>query len=67
MLPKRKCVGLVLAFAVSLLSPGRLPADDEPAFAELVGRYAAGLDAGRTPADAFSAATTGTHWERAAD
>jgi sugar/nucleoside kinase (ribokinase family) len=50
--------------SVTQLEP---PADDEPAFAELVGRYAAGLDAGRTPAEAFAAATSGTHWERSAD
>jgi sugar/nucleoside kinase (ribokinase family) len=50
--------------AVTQLDP---PADDEPAFAELVGRYAAGLDAGRSPGEAFTAATSGTHWERAAD
>jgi sugar/nucleoside kinase (ribokinase family) len=49
---------------VTQLAP---PADDEPAFAELVGRYAAGLDAGRTPGDAFAAATGSSHWERAAD
>lgn len=48
--------------AVTQLEP---PAADEPAFAEMVGRYAASLDAGRIPADAFEAATRGTHWERA--
>jgi hypothetical protein len=42
------------------------PQHDEPAFAVMVGRYAAGLDAGRAPGDAFAEATRGTHWERAA-
>jgi hypothetical protein len=41
------------------------PQHDEPAFAAMVGRYAAGLDAGRTALDAFADATRGTHWERA--
>ncbi len=41
------------------------PADDEPAFAAMVGQYAAGLDGGRTAADAFTDATRGTNWERA--
>jgi hypothetical protein len=42
------------------------PTADEPAFATMVGRYAAGLDAGRTPGDAFADATRGANWERAA-
>jgi hypothetical protein len=42
------------------------PQHDEPAFAAMVGRYAAGLDAGRTAREAFADATRGTHWERAA-
>ncbi len=42
------------------------PKRDEPAFGAMVGRYAAGLDAGRSPGDAFADATRGTHWERAA-
>ena len=41
------------------------PADDEPAFAAMVGAYAAGLDAGRAPRDAFLAATRGSNWEPA--
>jgi hypothetical protein len=41
------------------------PQHDEPAFAAMVGRYAAGLDAGRTAGEAFAEATRGTHWERA--
>ena len=34
-------------------------------FAELVGRYAAGLDTGAAPAEAFAAATRSTGWEPA--
>jgi hypothetical protein len=41
------------------------PQHDEPAFAAMVGRYAAGLDAGRTAGEAFADATRCTHWERA--
>lgn len=42
-------------------------ADAESAFASMVGRYAAALDAGSTPATAFDAATSGAGatWERA--
>jgi hypothetical protein len=49
--------------AVTQLEP---PAKDEPAFADLVGHYAAGLDSGRTPGEAFAAAAAGTHGQRAA-
>jgi hypothetical protein len=42
------------------------PVDDrDGAFARLVGRYAAGLDRGIAPADAFRAATTAGGWESA--
>jgi len=41
-------------------------ADDGP-FAALVGRYAAQLDAGRQPADAWHEALTGTSWETIAE
>jgi hypothetical protein len=40
------------------------PAGEESAFGEVVGRYAAGLDAGRDAAEAFADATRGTSWER---
>ncbi len=44
------------------------PADDaEGAFASLVGRYAAALDAGSSPADAFAAASGATGWAAVAD
>lgn len=39
------------------------PEDEDEGFAQLVGTYAAGLDAGRDPAEAFRAATAG--WEHA--
>ena len=40
-------------------------ADPDGAFAGLVGRYAAALDRGTAPADAFRAATTAGGWESA--
>ena len=44
------------------------PAQDaEGAFAMLVGRYAAALDGGREPADAFAGASSGTGWSAVAD
>src|SRR4051795_1030790 len=46
----------------TLLAP---PAGDDGAFAELVGRYAAQLDAGRGAADAWRDAITATGWEEA--
>lgn len=39
------------------------PVDDDGSFGHLLGRYAAGLDQGGSPADAFTAAT-GNSWER---
>jgi hypothetical protein len=41
-------------------------ADDGGSFATLVGTYAAALDAGSAPADAFAAAQGATGWEAAA-
>jgi hypothetical protein len=41
------------------------PADPDAAFAGLVGRYAATLDSGADPRDAFAAAVRDTNWERA--
>ena len=41
------------------------PVDDDGAFAELVGRYAAQLDAGRGAADAWRDALSSTGWEEA--
>lgn len=60
-----------------LAGEGSVPASDDPsvtvfeapasdpdgAYASMVGRYAAALDAGRTPADAFRAATSESGWE----
>ena len=44
------------------------PAEDaEGAFASLVGRYAAALDAGTPPADAFAAASAGVGWAPVSD
>ncbi len=43
------------------------PARPEPAFSAMIGRYAAGLDAGREPREAFAEAARGARWERAAD
>ena len=44
------------------------PAEDaEGAFASLVGRYAAALDAGTPPADAFAAASAGVGWAAVSD
>jgi hypothetical protein len=73
--------GFASAHVVRLEAPGQAPAGDSPdgveitaleapehgqaAFATLVGNYAAGLDAGRSPRDAFAEATRATHWERA--
>ncbi len=42
-----------------------VPADGEGPFAELVGRYAAGLDAGDAPGVAFAAAVRAVGWEPA--
>ena len=44
-----------------------MPAEDEGAFAQLVGRYAAALDTGEEPAAAWQAATSATGWESAGD
>lgn len=43
-----------------------VPDDDGRAFAELVGRYAAFLDSGRLPADAWADAVSEGGWEQAA-
>jgi len=51
-----------LAAAATVLSP---PADAESPFAELVGRYAADLDAGADPGPAFAAAARAAGWEAA--
>jgi hypothetical protein len=48
--------------AVTAFAP---PSGREPAFAWMVGRYAAALDAGRSARDAFAEATRGSAWERA--
>ena len=55
-------VGPVLADAATVLEA---PEDALGPFAELVGRYAAGLDAGTAPAEAFAAATRSAGWEPA--
>lgn len=47
------------ADATVLVAPGH----DEPAFAQMVGRYAVGLAAGLPPDRAFDAATRATGWE----
>ena len=44
-----------------------LPAEDEGAFADLVGRYAARLAAGESAADAWRGAVEQTGWEPAAE
>jgi hypothetical protein len=43
------------------------PADDEGAFAALVGRYAVALDGGKQPAAAFAGASSGSGWSPVAD
>ena len=43
------------------------PDDAEGAFATLVGRYAAALDGGAQPAEAFAGASSGTGWAAVAD
>ena len=44
------------------------PSDDaDGTFASMVGRYAAGLDAGEDPAAAFAAASSGSGWASVAD
>jgi hypothetical protein len=58
-------------------APGQLPEDAtvleapgedaEGAFASLVGRYAAALDGGATPAEAFAAASADVGWSAVAD
>jgi sugar/nucleoside kinase (ribokinase family) len=53
------------------LGPGatvlEAPADDDGAFARLVGGYAAALDRGDDPAEAFAAATGGAGWAPAGE
>jgi sugar/nucleoside kinase (ribokinase family) len=53
------------------LDPGatvlEAPADDDGAFARLVGGYAAALDRGDDPAEAFAAATGDSGWAPAGD
>jgi hypothetical protein len=44
-----------------------MPAEDEGAFAALVGRYAALLDAGRPQEDAWQEALAGSGWESASE
>lgn len=44
-----------------------VPEEDSGAFPELVGRYAALLDSGRAPADAWRDALDETGWEQAAE
>lgn len=44
-----------------------VPSDDGGAFSELVGRYAASLDSGRLPADAWADAVSEGGWEPAAE
>lgn len=44
-----------------------MPTEDEGAFAQLVGRYAAALDAGEEAAAAWQAAMSATGWESAGD
>jgi hypothetical protein len=55
-------IGPALADAATVLEA---PEDALGPFAELVGRYAAGLDAGTAPAEAFAAATRSAGWEPA--
>ncbi|MGH2406625.1 MAG: hypothetical protein ACRDF7_00915 [Candidatus Limnocylindrales bacterium] len=55
-------VGAVMAEAATVLEA---PVAALTPFAEMIGRYAAGLDAGASPADAFAAATQGAGWEPA--
>jgi hypothetical protein len=64
---------LVLTAAPGAAARAQLPVDatvlespdeDEGAFAQLVGRYAAQLDAGRGPADAWRDAVAATGWEQ---
>jgi ribokinase len=55
-------VGGALADAATLLEA---PEEALGPFAEMVGRYAAGLDAGADPAAAFAAAAHGAGWEPA--
>jgi hypothetical protein len=64
---------LVIAAAISASAAPRLPEDstlleppddeDDAAFAQLVGRYAAQLDAGRGAADAWRDALSASGWE----
>ena len=64
---------LVLLLSEGVPMPAGIPAEstalaapravDEGAFGRLVGAYAAGLDAGASPADAFAAATGAAGWE----
>jgi hypothetical protein len=58
--------GLAVPSAYAAATLIEAPADDpEGAFAGLVGRYAAALDRGTAPADAFRAAATAGGWEAA--
>jgi hypothetical protein len=67
---------LVVVLSSGGVPPGRLPAtatvlempdEDEGAFAQLVGRYAAALDAGQAPADAWQRAIDAGGWQAAAE
>jgi hypothetical protein len=58
--------GLAVPSAYAAATLIEAPADDpDGAFAGLVGRYAAALDRGTAPADAFRAAATAGGWEAA--
>jgi hypothetical protein len=58
--------GVVVDPAYAAATLLEAPVDDrDGAFAELVGRYAAALDRGIAPADAFRAATSAGGWEAA--
>lgn len=67
--------GLVVVVAAGAMAPAWLepdatvleaPAEDDGAFARFVGEYAARLDRGERPADAFAAASGGVGWTAAA-
>ena len=61
---RRPVPGGVPAEATVLVAPD---VDDDGEFAALVGAYAASIDAGRTPAEAFAVATGTAGWEPASD
>ena len=63
--PGARSAGVAVGPAGVEITAFEAPDAEEAAFAILVARYAAGIDAGRTPREAFTDAARGANWERA--